>query len=208
MSVSETIHSYDVYFSRKIHHMTIGIGEYLAVFFGFIFNQFLIWVVPFLIYLQVNRSDCIRKNLLEGVDQANVPQSVAIVMIVYYVVTIVLTVLCTQSAKILFGRVRPELTNPNQKFNLRKFEGNCSMPSGDTAQSANFGLLMAINFENPAYVLVCLPVAFSRVYFQLHWIGDTVIGALIGMGVSLTAELIKPQIVSLICVLLRSIFNA
>lgn len=58
------------------------------------------------------------------------------------------------------------------------------MPSGDTAQAANFSLMMYYHFGDPMYLYVWIPVAFARVYFQLHWIGDTIIGAMIGLSVA------------------------
>ena len=199
------IESYDKALSAKVHNLTIGAMEYIAVFFGFIFNQYLIWLVPFFTYFKTIENSEFGNNLLGGSHFAEGYGKLGTIAVMYYLFSVVLTVVITQSNKIIFGRVRPALINPNQRFNLRKFEGNCSMPSGDTAQAANWGLFMAINTQNPIYLLAILPVAFARVYFQLHWIGDTVIGTAIGVTVCVFCDSIKYTLVNIILKLLSMI---
>ena len=146
MGISAVLHDLDVYFSRKIHHLSLGTLEYLIVFFGFIFNQYLIWMVPIMIYFFSKENEIAADVILSK----HIPKSgilqVPIIIVMLYLCSVILTVILTQSCKIFFGRIRPTLVNSNQKFNLRKLEGNCSMPSGDSAQAANWSVFMMFNF--------------------------------------------------------------
>ena len=54
------------------------------------------------------------------------------------------------------------------------------MPSGDSAAAAVFCALVTIECGLP-YVYILMPlVMLGRVYYQCHWIADTVIGFLVG----------------------------
>ena len=54
------------------------------------------------------------------------------------------------------------------------------MPSGDSSAAAVFCVLMAVEMGLPSiYVLMPL-VMLGRVYYQCHWIGDTIVGFFIG----------------------------
>lgn len=81
----------------------------------------------------------------------------------------------------LIGRQRPPLNEKVSRISyLRKKEFNASMPSGDSAQSAVFAAFVTFFFPNSIiapYVWIIPPIsAFGRVYFQCHWVFDTVIG--------------------------------
>ena len=82
--------------------------------------------------------------------------------------------------KKILGRPRPVLINPRE-VNLRSKENNCSLPSGDTLFSAALTtLLYTRHHMGFAFMLIPL-VAFARIYYQCHWIGDTVFGAALGI---------------------------
>mmetsp|Transcript_25420 Transcript_25420/g.28230 ORF Transcript_25420/g.28230 Transcript_25420/m.28230 type:complete len:151 (+) Transcript_25420:200-652(+) len=136
-------------------------------------------------------------------------KQVPLIITLLYLSSILLTVIISQSCKYFFGRDRPSVINTDQKFNLRKLEGNCSMPSGDTAQAANWSVFMSINFtlrgslSESIFLLAWLPSAFARIYFQCHWIGDTIVGAFIGIGVALLIDSIKHHLIELIILILN-----
>lgn len=73
-------------------------------------------------------------------------------------------------------------------FNLRSLEKNNAMPSGDSAQSALFCTLLALQFGQPRLLLGIPATMFGRVYFGCHWIGDTMVGASIGAVIALTVH--------------------
>ena len=205
MVATISITDWDINFSRRVHNLQIGFFEYLALFFGFIFNQYLIWLVPFFTSYQAKRSEYLAENFHAEPSIRESKDRLALVTVLLYLLSVIFTVICTQTTKKLFGRVRPTIVNTSQIFNLRRFEGNCSMPSGDTAQAANWGMFMVLYFGNPLYFLTWIPVAFSRTFFQCHWVSDTIIGALIGVAVSLVTYTNSELLVTLIIKALSSI---
>ena len=91
----------------------------------------------------------------------------------------------TLITKHIFGRPRPiPRDSVKRRFNCRSKETNCSMPSGDSMQCANFAIVIIYYFNN-YYGLMLIPfVMFSRVFNFCHYIFDTVVGTLIGLGAS------------------------
>ena len=98
---------------------------------------------------------------------------------------VIIILIITLSTKFFFGRKRPELkTNVKRLFNCRNSENNCSMPSGDSMQAANFAILILFYFGNFIGFFFVPFVMFARVYYFCHYIFDTVIGALMGFIIS------------------------
>ncbi len=54
------------------------------------------------------------------------------------------------------------------------------MPSGDTAAAALFCYLYAQIVQLEAIYILLPLVVLGRVYYQCHWFGDTLIGAVVG----------------------------
>ena len=89
------------------------------------------------------------------------------------------------------ARVRPQYATvayesapivPKRMVELSKREiGTLSMPSGDAAQGALWCTMTLLFFESNLSMLMLPFVALSRVYFRCHWIGDTVVGSMIGI---------------------------
>ena len=54
------------------------------------------------------------------------------------------------------------------------------MPSGDSGAAAVFCLLVAVELKLP-FIYILMPlVMLGRVYYQCHWLGDTVVGFIVG----------------------------
>ncbi|MCC6465909.1 MAG: phosphatase PAP2 family protein [Planctomycetes bacterium] len=97
------------------------------------------------------------------------------------------TVAVTGPLKVLLNRPRPEPLL-ERRVRLRSLVSNPAFPSGDSAQAAMVTTLLVL--EGPfddgrrwlfaPLVPLCM---FSRVYYAAHWVGDTVAGAAIGIGV-------------------------
>ena len=115
------------------------------------------------------------------------------VYIIYNMVLVVGLLAVTQTLKKLIKRKRPiyatedheEASNFVKKrlANLGKREiGSAAMPSGDSAQGALWVVITMLFFQTYAILLVIPMVCFGRVYFRCHWIGDTLVGSLIGAG--------------------------
>ena len=84
----------------------------------------------------------------------------------------------------VFGRERPENRENKRLANLRKIQKNMSMPSGDSVQAAHFALYNGLALQQPWLLAIVPCVAFARVYYHCHWVGDTVVGALCGLSVA------------------------
>ena len=101
------------------------------------------------------------------------------------------TVLLTEACKKGTHRERPlHGTIHLRRFNLRSLLTNFSFPSGDSAQAGVLGLAFFLYASAQQHALAPLwltlipAVMFSRVYFGCHWIGDVLVGAGIGVGVT------------------------
>ena len=101
---------------------------------------------------------------------------------VFYCLTLLLMISTVQLMKITIKRTRPP-RNPKtiRLGNLRAAEnGTYSMPSGDAAAAAVFCFLYAVFMHLPETYLILPMVCLGRVYYQCHWIGDTLVGSVIG----------------------------
>ena len=105
--------------------------------------------------------------------------------IVKPVLHVLIILLVTLISKHIIGRPRPNVReNVKRNFILRHKEKNCSMPSGDAMQSANFAVILIYSF-NCYYGILLIPfVMISRVYYFCHYVSDTVVGAIAGWIIS------------------------
>ena len=79
-------------------------------------------------------------------------------------------------------RERPKRRSDTTRLaDLRgKETGTFAMPSGDSSAAAVFCCLVAVELGLPwIYVLMPL-VMLGRVYYQCHWLGDTIVGFFVG----------------------------
>lgn len=92
----------------------------------------------------------------------------------------------TKYMKKWLRRNRPPALTIYRVRNIRGKELDCSFPSGDTGQAGIFVFFMLFNMPDVVaqfplqglfLVLLLLNVAFARVFFQCHFIGDTIGGA-------------------------------
>ena len=117
-------------------------------------------------------------------------------MFLNYAFYVLFSVPISNFLKKLIARPRPknpEEGAPNRRyFNLRGHENNCSLPSGDTLQSAIFIGFCAYNLPNFynfmggtsfGFKHIVL-VASARVFYHCHYIGDTIAGCAVGLFLS------------------------
>jgi membrane-associated phospholipid phosphatase len=62
----------------------------------------------------------------------------------------------------------------------KKEEGTYAMPSGDSAAAAIFCFIFAFVVGVPSVYVILPLVMAGRVYYQCHWIGDTIAGVICG----------------------------
>lgn len=91
-------------------------------------------------------------------------------------------VCCTQLMKYTIKRERPRPRSDTTRINdLRvKENGTYSMPSGDTSAAAVFCVLVCVEMGMPLIYILMPLVMLGRVYYQCHWIGDTIVGLFVG----------------------------
>ncbi|MDF1512173.1 MAG: phosphatase PAP2 family protein [Anaerolineae bacterium] len=100
------------------------------------------------------------------------------------VIVTALTWLCTTVLKVLFRRPRPE---GEQGLFYLDIDAN-SFPSGHAARVC--GLAVALGLLLPGWTALLLAVwavcvCSSRVALELHYLGDVVVGAILGAGAGL-----------------------
>ena len=85
--------------------------------------------------------------------------------------------------KALIGRLRPtKIEYVYRICNMRDLEHGMAMPSGDTYACAFFCGLYYYIFNAHWIIYLCVPmVALGRVYVHCHWIGDTIVGGIVGI---------------------------
>ena len=91
-------------------------------------------------------------------------------------------VCCTQLMKYTIKRERPKRRSDTTRVNdLRgKENGTFAMPSGDSSAAAVWCALVACEMGMPAIYILMPLVMLGRVYYQCHWLGDTIVGFFVG----------------------------
>ena len=105
-----------------------------------------------------------------------------------YFCHVVIGALLTLFTKIIIGRERPTLTAKRYFDKVRKNETTNSMPSGDSLQAANFAMIMILYLEGNIKFLSLLLIPYSmigRVFYNCHYWFDCLVGAFMGIFVSL-----------------------
>jgi membrane-associated phospholipid phosphatase len=159
---------YDKYFSNYIHGMEVNIWlERIIYIFARLFNPDLTVIFYILLFLY--------KYFTKGI----------IFFIFKPLIHVFTMLIITVVLKYIIKRPRPEINEyVKRRYNVRKKETNFSMPSGDSMQAGNFAIITLFYF-NSYYGFLLVPfVMFARIFYFCHYLFDTIIGVLIGMGVS------------------------
>lgn len=156
---------FDHAISRPIHGLKLGVLDYLLAVPGLMFGS---WGMPATLGLLALFAGW-RFGLVCGI-------------------AAVTTVAITGPLKHYFNRPRPGDLPHRRALALRNLVNNPAFPSGDSAQAAMVTTLwIAAGPVTWPWSLAFAPAVplcmFSRVYYGAHWVGDTVAGAAIGVGV-------------------------
>ena len=91
-----------------------------------------------------------------------------------------------QVMKYSLRRERPTLRSDTTRLSdLRAKEvGTYAMPSADSAAAAIFCFLITVELKMPLVYILLPLVMLGRVYYQCHWVGDTLVGFLLGTFIS------------------------
>ena len=169
-NILSKIDSFDKKISNYIHTLELNkVLENIIYIFARLFNPdiMIIFYLSILFYQMV-----IKKNYF---------------YIIKPLIHLTVTLILTSILKYSFKRPRPEINSKVKRLhNLRKKEKNFSMPSGDSMQAANFAIVALFYFNISFFGFLILPfVMFARIFYFCHYFFDTLVGALIGGGVSL-----------------------
>ena len=116
-------------------------------------------------------------------------------------------------AKTLFKRRRPiyatedfmkaPMNAPTRLVSMATREiGNPAMPSADSTWGAIWCTLNILFFNSTISYFVLPMVMLGRVYFRCHWIGDTIIGSLVGVISAWLGFILVPEIAEVLSSLL------
>ena len=102
------------------------------------------------------------------------------------IVLIILIIFMILPLKAIIGRERPtRILKVFRLCNMRDLEHGKAMPSGDSAACAYFCGIYWLTFNCPMVMMFLPLVALGRVYVHCHWIGDTIMGTILGLAVVL-----------------------
>ena len=163
--------------------------ELPLIVFAHVFNRAII-VIPFSVCILVGffRYDTWMEAMGYKLPPPNVAHTsrflLGLAFMIFYAIFCVMMVITTTAFKKLIKRPRPPMPDmiyAKRMNNLRAKEvGTYAMPSGDSAACALFCYLMAVQMRVQAIYLILPLVCLGRVYYHCHWIGDTIVGSIIG----------------------------
>ncbi len=91
--------------------------------------------------------------------------------------------------KVIVVRPRPFIDTNSAYYTFYTFagslkQGGYSFPSGHTCAAASFGVMLFIKLNKKysfVFLLIPLLFGFTRIYFNVHYFSDVVVGMLIGI---------------------------
>ena len=92
----------------------------------------------------------------------------------------------------------PKDSHPRLVSMAHREIGNPAMPSADSTWGAIWCTLNVLIYGSNLSIFVLPMVMLGRVYFRCHWIGDTIVGALIGILAAVLGVMFLPEIASLL----------
>jgi diacylglycerol kinase family enzyme/membrane-associated phospholipid phosphatase len=96
------------------------------------------------------------------------------------------SLVANQPGKRLTGRCRPDLEIVPRARRVRRLPTSTSFPSGHSASAAAFATAVGMEMPRLRWPLAALAgaVGFSRIYTGVHYPGDVLAGAALGIGVA------------------------
>mmetsp|Transcript_10032 Transcript_10032/g.11418 ORF Transcript_10032/g.11418 Transcript_10032/m.11418 type:complete len:181 (-) Transcript_10032:123-665(-) len=172
---------FDKAYSSTIHNSNTHYFELPLIFAGMLFAPFIVPFVVSTIYLISILYFRSEEELTDGGKLFNKSFGYTMIYLLWVLISLIITI----SLKKYLYRERPNPGKTARLMELRWNEHNGAFPSGDTLQSALYVGFVLLNFPPQAedsyrqYLLLLLVplVAFARVYYHCHWIGDTLAGA-------------------------------
>mmetsp|Transcript_42417 Transcript_42417/g.49122 ORF Transcript_42417/g.49122 Transcript_42417/m.49122 type:complete len:200 (+) Transcript_42417:30-629(+) len=164
MGILHHLDELDKKYSRRIHYLDFGHLNKVVYLMARFFNPENLASVYLIIFYLSNKNFFYVMIFLEGA---------------------ALSLLLSIYLKGLIGRLRPVFPEDVTKSGyLRGIEKLNSMPSGDAIQAGYFAMFCMYHFNNPYVLAICFFALYGRVHFVIHWIGDIIVGMIIGLSFS------------------------
>ena len=199
---------YSTFLSQKLSplnefiHNISSVSPPIEIFIaacGYAFNPVMIPFWPLLIIQLTSR------NKSDLVASPYTPQQRGILNAATYLVSVLITLICTEIGKASFATTRPKPPEDGYDTNewkrrygkmVASLKSKHSFPSGDSAQAMNLCMFICtyvcIGSDKTSLVNVLLfgvflpGVAFARVFYRCHWIEDCIGGILLSFVLHLT----------------------
>ena len=189
----------DKRYSAQIHTMKGNkVVDCIVLVFGLMFNR-AFCIIPVVISWLMARN---YPQQVFGLLPGYVTQDESVnLFVVFVMLEIIVLLVITQFFKKYFKRQRPLYATANAhlaevapariiEINTKEV-GSYSIPSGDASQAALWCTLTQMFFSPilATPMLAIFMVSFARVYFRCHWIGDTIVGSILGITVGIVSYL-------------------
>ena len=108
--------------------------------------------------------------------------------LIILIISLALTdAICAQILKPFFERIRPSHLNIEGFKILVSKGGKWSMPSNHAANIFSLAAILSYFYHKftPFLYVLAFSIAFSRVYVGVHFVGDVVVGAIVGYSIAI-----------------------
>ena len=108
--------------------------------------------------------------------------------LIILIISLALTdAICAQILKPFFERIRPSHLNIEGFKLLVSKGGKWSMPSNHAANIFSLAAILSYFYHKftPFLYVLAFSIAFSRVYVGVHFVGDVVVGAIVGYSIAI-----------------------
>ena len=108
--------------------------------------------------------------------------------LIILIISLALTdAICAQILKPFFERIRPSHLNIEEFKLLVSKGGKWSMPSNHAANIFSLAAILSYFYHKftPFLYVLAFSIAFSRVYVGVHFVGDVVVGAIVGYSIAI-----------------------
>jgi len=108
--------------------------------------------------------------------------------LIILIISLALTdALCAQILKPFFERIRPSHLDIEGFKLLVSRGGKWSMPSNHAANIFSLAAILSFFYHKftPFLYVLAFSIAFSRVYVGVHFVGDVVVGAIVGYSIAI-----------------------
>jgi membrane-associated phospholipid phosphatase len=168
MNILKKLDNFDKEISLKIHNLELNkLLEIIVFIFARMFNPGFVICYFLLILFQTYTTENHKLFILKPLTHT------------------LLILITSNRLKKWLARPRPlKIEKIRRISDLRQHEKNCSMPSGDSIQAANFAIILYFYYNTTIGFFLIPGVMFARIFYFCHYVFDTIVGASLGIIIS------------------------